>query len=61
MKSIPGGYNIFARKSHFSRELLKSGTWEKWHLCGVKLGKQQKIGKVDRCDLFTLLGAWKIE
>lgn len=61
VKSIPDSHNFFfALVSHFYRKLIKSGTWEKWHLRGVKLGKQQKIGKGDRCDLFALLGAWKI-
>lgn len=61
VKSIPYSHNyFFALVSHFYRKLIYSGTWEKWHLRGVKLGKQQKIGKGDRCDLFALLGAWKI-
>lgn len=45
--SIPGSYNFFfARLSHFSRELLKSGTWEKWHLPGVTLENSKRSGKV---------------
>ena len=55
VKSITDSHNFFfARVSHFSRKLLKSVAWGKWHLRGVKLRKQQKIGKVDRCDPFCL-------